>query len=169
MKHIALLSAIFLFSSTAFADDSYRKSGFWLGAGGAATATDDCGSECETSGHVIELGYDINQALGVELKLGDTSFEYGDGDFEFRFIGLNAGGDFGTGWVKLYGKIGMADVTVSEPGLYDLSDDSVAFGLGVRFTPMGEQKGFYIKLESMRSKFVDLDYAAGFFTLGFKI
>jgi hypothetical protein len=179
MKHLALFSAITLLSLPVIAEEPTRKHGFWLGGGAAATVAESDCYGCDTTGHVFELGYDFNQVVGLEFKMGETSASGDEIDFDYRFFGVNIGGDFGTGWVKLYGKAGLMEIEAThEESYYDywssyesyfkVSDENPAFGIGVRFTPGGEQKGFYIKLESMFSQFDDYTYEVGFVAIGVK-
>lgn len=152
MKYLLILSLSF-FTNFAIADN---ESGFYLGAGSAATINDDCGDFCDSDGYAFEAGHYFNKIVGIEVKVAKTEFD-ADPDFEMEmsYIGANIGHTFNTSWVRFYGKVGY--LRAKEIDTYfneSVSDSNLALGIGVTFTPVAHQSGFYIKVESMASEFL---------------
>ena len=147
-QFIKLIIALSLLSSAAvIAGD---KSGFYFGAGYVATVDDTYFDE-DTTGWAIEGGYELNRNIAFDVKLSETTYDNYDSNLSMKYLGVNAGTDFGSRVFKLYGKIGYADAAVSDGGG---SDSNVALGAGVRFALDGDQQGFFLKAEALRAEFL---------------
>lgn len=167
-----------LLACSATGAHAFDQQGVFIGGGWTAITLEDC-PDCDSSGLMLEAGFDINRTVGLEIKIAQTSpdslhydperdvyIEYDDVDM--TYIGANLGSDFGTHWFKLYGKLGMAHFKESAPGYQTNTDTNIALGVGVRFTPVEDQRGFYIKLDLLSSRFLDWDAGVGTFALGYK-
>lgn len=156
-----------LLACTAAATQAYDQQGMFIGGGAASVTFDDC-SECDASGLMLEAGYDFNRTVGLDFKLAQTTADDYDVDLDLTYIGANLGSDFGTPWFKLYGKLGIAHLRESSPGFVDDTESNIALGFGLRFTPVEDQSGFYIKLEGLSTRFLGEDVGIGMFALGYK-
>lgn len=169
MKKTLLALSFLALSGAAMAQVDDEK-GFFIGAGAAATANDDCGSWCDTTGYAVEAGYFFNKIVGVEAKIGNTEFEedsYIEDDL--TYFGANIGHTFNSSWVRLYGKVGYLDVEQTDSYSDEtMSDSALALGIGVSFTPAGHQNGLYIKLESMTSEVFDDTTGYGQLSVGYQ-
>lgn len=155
-----------LLACTAASGHAFDQQGIFVGGGSAAITFEDC-SSCDSTGLMLEMGFDINSIAGIELKVAQTSSDDYD-NLDLTYIGTNLGSDFGTHWFKLYGKLGLARIKESAPGYLDDTDTNIALGVGVRFTPVQDQRGFYIKLEGLSTRYYDWDLGIGMFSLGYK-
>jgi len=181
MKKSILAFCLVFLPMVALADDD---KGAFVGAGAAVTLGGDCGSDCDTSGYVLEAGYNFNKIIGIEVKRSVTDYEHYEGDeLELSYIGLNIGHTFNSSWIRFYGKIGYVNAKDSETsylkdyfnGEYtyytdgeSYSDKGPAFGLGVSFIPFAHQRGFYIKLETMNSQLFENSIGYGQLTVGYQ-
>lgn len=165
MMRTFIALAITSLSCTATATDLRTTNGFYLGMGTFSTSNTDClerdgywSDECTYRGRTVELGYDFNHIVGLEVK--SASGDDGDFDIDMRYVGLNIGHDFRTGWFRLYGKVGYGQI--EETGLvwecrwYDCErspmtrdNRDATLGLGVRFTFSGRADGLYLKYEAL--------------------
>lgn len=155
-----------LLACTAATSHAFDQQGVFIGGGSAAITFDDC-SSCDSTGLMLEGGFDINRTVGLELKIAQTSSDDYD-DLDLTYVGVNLGSDFNTHWFKLYGKLGLAHLEESAPGYADDTDSSIALGVGVRFTPVEDQRGLYIKLDVISTRYFDSDIGVGMFSLGYK-
>ncbi len=161
---VSLASAIY--SANCFSDEF---KGLYIGGGFFGASASDCEySGCNYSGEYLEVGYDINKIVSVELKYGsgESSYNYGDADLKIDFFGINAGGGFGLSWFKLYGKAGLGRISESESLQYaSYKETAPTAGIGAQFQISGEQRGLYVKLEAFAVRFQDdttgAAYAAG--------
>jgi hypothetical protein len=162
----SLLVSVLCSTATAFASAptfAADDSGLLLGAGLIRMATPHC-DDCSESEDYLEVGYDINQTFGFEAKYSDA--EFGD---SIAYIGSNIGSDFNRAWVNVYGKLGIAFTDRSGGADSRARDFNSAFGLGVRFTPTNEQRGFYVKIEALSSQHRNESINAACVGLGFKL
>lgn len=152
MKKILLTALMVALSGAVHANVVIRDTaGFYLGAGGVGTENDDC-SSCDGEGLGLELGYDFNNIIGLEFKYAETDFDnYPAYTLDFNYYGANIGYDFDTPIFNLYAKLGLMDLVEEGPHHY-IDELNPAFGLGVRFTPFGDQDQFYIKLEGLMTE-----------------
>jgi len=176
MNKILLTALMLALSATAQANIMGRDTaGFYLGAGGVAIQNDDC-SSCDTEGFGLELGYDINSFIGLEFKYAETDFDnYPAYSLDFNYYGANIGYDFETPFFNIYAKVGLVDMVEEGPHNHYIDELNPAFGVGVRFTPFGDQDQFYIKLEGLvtdlaadeANSFRD-DLSLGYLGVGYK-
>lgn len=163
MKKI-LLGA--LLACSAAGAHAFDQQGVFIGGGTTAISLDGC-LDCDHSGLMLEGGFDINRTVGLDLKLAQTSAD-GRFDLNLTYVGVNLGSDFDSHWFKLYGKLGLTHIKESFPGYETTTDSNIAIGAGVRFTPVEDQRGFYIKLDVLSSRFLDMDMGIGMISLGYK-
>nr|WP_324258288.1 porin family protein [Cellvibrio fontiphilus] len=143
--------------------------GAYLGLSKVATVNDDC-SWCDTSGTGFEAGFYFNKIVGIEAKFADTEFDDDSSvDAEFKYFGANIGHTFNTSWVRFYGKAGAVSVTQKD-SYWDESetDESLALGVGVTFTPFAHQSGVYFKIESLAAEVFDDSIGYSQLTIGYQ-
>lgn len=106
------------------------------------------------NGGLFEAGYDFNELYSIDTKIVRT----GGDDFKLNFLGVNIGHTFNSSWIRVYGKVGVADITAKDPHKTYSNDEEYenskpnrrsifSLGAGVRFTPFSEQFGVYAKVE----------------------
>ncbi len=172
MKKLLLSALMVAISSAAHANILVRDTaGFYLGAGLVGTDNDGC-ANCDSDGLSLELGYDFNNMIGLEFKYAETDYDhYPRFDLDFNYYGVNFGYDFGTPFLNLYAKLGLMDLVERGPGHY-VDEFNPAYGVGLRFTPFGDQNQFYIKLEGLMTTLddgeFDDDLSIGYLGLGYK-
>jgi len=158
MKRIFSLSAfIAILCSVPHASFAGGNDGLFLGGGIFAASNSNCG-DCGYAGEYLEIGYDINNIVGIEVKyaFGESTNEYDNANLRITFAGVNIGHDFNLKWFRLYGKVGFANITEDESNYYSsYSTSNIAVGVGTRFMFSGESRGFYAKVEGMGVSFQD--------------
>lgn len=168
MKKLITISLLSLLASCAFAEDDQ---GLFFGGGSAVTANNNC-SQCDSSGYAIEAGYNFNKVFGVEAKFSNTEWEhnyYSDREYRLTYIGANIGHTFNSSWTRLYAKVGYTSVkNIRNDENESELDTSEAFGLGISLTPFAHQRGFYIKLESIRAEIFNDTISYGQLGAGFQ-
>lgn len=165
MKYLLLACALIL-SPFSFADD---ERGWFFGAGLAGVVIDDCDS-CDADGYGFEVGYNVNEFVGIEAKYANTEFEY-DSDFEqtITYVGVNVGHTFNTSWVRFYGKLGHLKLEEEDVYYKDKwSDSGFAHGIGAMFTPFAPQSGFYFKVDFIVAEIFEDDIGYGQIGAGFQ-
>ncbi|MDQ2078353.1 outer membrane beta-barrel protein [Marinimicrobium sp. ABcell2] len=142
------MKTLLFFALIALSFSTQAQQGAYVGALAASTELVDC-AHCSAEGSAgVDFGFDVNSVVGLNAKIGFAD------DFTHAFAGADLGSSFGTGIFRLYGKVGIALLSEEVPGSREHdSAGSLALGLGLRFTPMGDQKGLYITLESIGSEF----------------
>jgi hypothetical protein len=149
-KLITICLILCPFISTASHAEDVR--GLFVGAGYIESRTLYYGHI--DNGGLVEAGYDFNELYSIDTKIVRT----GGDDFKLNFIGVNIGHTFNSSWIRVYGKVGVADITAKGPHKTYVNDEeyenskpgkrsTIALGAGVRFTPFSEQSGAYAKLE----------------------
>ncbi|WGL15543.1 porin family protein [Microbulbifer bruguierae] len=153
-----------------FSDDA----GFYIGGGIFSAANSDC-SECEYTGQALEIGYDFNDIVGVEVKYASGESDYDD-ELNIQYVGANIGHDFNTGWFRLYGKVGLGSIEETftyQGGCYDYyycvptytesyTSTGTTLGIGARFTLSGTASGLYLKAETMGVAYEDESVGVAF-------
>ena len=150
-----------------------NANGFLIGVGAFGLASEDCEeTDCAFGGNYLEFGYDFNEFIGVESKIGqgEITDKNIDADIKINYVGLNVGHDFNTDWYRLYAKVGYGKV--EEDYFYnylDVDDSYNSVGLGSRFTFGGDAQGVYLKVELTSVTYKDRDTAADFkFGIGYR-
>lgn len=162
LKYLALATPILLASTSLQAADFDGK-GFFIGGGYFHQEVKDCNFCDDIDGLTLDLGYDFNRFFGIDGQISygipldewrDDDDEWGDDNDWSEFsltAGINLGYDFNTGWFKTYGKLGYTrSYILDSDGEEGDNWSGIVKGVGVRFTPGGEQEGFYIKVEMNR-------------------
>ena len=139
---VSLLSVFFSTASIAADFSESDFSGFRVGGGYSSTTLEQDGTETSEGGIKVELGYDINEIVGINLSYetvdefqGDISSDSGAS----TKVGVDVGYAFYSedAFIKPY--ISLGGVAYSE-GDYD--DNSVYGGAGVRY----QYYNFYVDL-----------------------
>jgi hypothetical protein len=166
MNKTAIALCLLAIPSLSMAQDDR---GAYVGLSKVVTVNNDC-SECDTSGTGFEAGFYFNKIVGVEAKFADTEFDEDSSiDAEFKYFGANIGHTFNTSWVRFYGKAGAVSVNQTD-GYWDESetDESLALGVGVTFTPFAHQSGVYFKIESLAAEVFSNTIGYSQLTIGYQ-
>lgn len=170
MKTAGITLATMLLAAAPGIASARDTSGFYIGGGAIGTSTSDC-SDCDSSGYGLDAGYDFNSIVAIDFKYAGTEMENYTDTFGIAYLGANVGHDFNTQWFKLYGKAGFARITQEWAGYYSTysyTETNPAIGVGVRFTPVREQKGFYIKAEGVSIEFAGSSVVSAYIGVGGK-
>ncbi len=159
MKNLVVLLLLCVVAPWTWAD----QRGFYVGGIFANASNVDC-DECRSVNMAgVDLGVDFTSVVGLNgrLVLEDEVAQV--------YFGADLGHDFNTRLFRLYGKVGLMYLREDlAPGDGYVSDTSLALGIGVRFTPMGNQDGLYIRLEALAAEFYDEGIGTASVAVGYK-
>ena len=150
-----------------------------LGVFSAPNSTSDC-SKCDSSGQFIDLGYEFNDYVDIEVRYSTGDNET-DADITITHLGVNVGDDFYLDWLRLYGKLGVEKIK-RETGTacggagdsfscetFYYTDTRLTYGIGARFNLSGIASDFHVKIEAQAMEIYNERKSTAFFLgLGYK-